>query len=200
VGIVVDGIAEYAALPLLLPRVAAHSGHTYKVIKADIQPLAPLPAIARTCRQPVIQLEARGIDLVVVLFDRETRTECPADIARVVGDEIGSYSRCRVVVVIKDRKFENWLVSDLSAMGRHPARFRVSQRHTRAVVPNRADAADAIALLRTIVRGTYAKVDDGKLILEAADPTRMGRHSRSFRKFLREAGHPAYRVQSKLPA
>ena len=200
VGVIVDGIAEYAALPLLLPRVTAQSGHTYRVIKADIQPLAPLPAIARACRQPVVQLESRGMDSIVVLFDRETRPECAAEIARAVGAEIGNHAKCHVAVVIKERSFENWLVSDLSAMRGHPVRFRVSRRHRRAVEPNRADEADAVALLRTIVQGAYAKVDDGKRILASADPTRMAQHSRSFRKFLREAGYPAFRTQSKAPA
>lgn len=200
IGIVVDGVAEYASLPLLLPRIGAVTGHTYlPILKADIQPYAPLPAIGRTCKQPVIQLLARGAEIVLVVFDRESRLECPPEIARRVESEIRRHVACNVAVVVKNRTFENWLAADLAALRTHPVRFQVARRHERRVEPNRADEADATVLLKSTINGDYEKVGDAKRILNAADAERMGMHSRSFRRFLRAAGHPRYLAQSKLP-
>jgi hypothetical protein len=200
IGVVVDGMSEYASLGVLLSKVAPTAGQTYlRVVKADIQPLAPFPVIARACKMPVAQLSARGAELVLVIFDREGRVECPSEIADGVSRALALQVDCRTSVIVKDRCYENWLVSDLEALAAHPRRFRVLPRHKRAVEPNRADAADGLAVIRQMAVRGYEKVDDSRTIAESADPARMARHSRSFRKFLREARHPAYSTQSKLP-
>ena len=200
IGIVVDGVAEYESLGKLFPSLSAASGHTYlKVVRADIQPKAPLPAIARSCKDAVVQLEARGAGLVLIVFDREDRPECPGEISEGVARPLGALVRCQVSVVVKDRKYENWLVADLGALAAHRARYLVAPRHRRLVEPNKADRVDAIPMIKSIVKGDYDKVDDSMAIMERAAPDVMSRHSRSFRKFLREACHPLYSSQSLLP-
>jgi hypothetical protein len=200
IGVVVDGMSEYWSLGVLLNKVAPATGQTYlRVVKADIQPLAPFPVIARACKMPVAQLSARGADLVLVVFDREGRVECPSEIADGVSRALALQVDCQTSVIVKDRQYENWLVADLEALAAHPRRFRVSPRHTRAIEPNRADAVDGSAIVRNMAVRDYEKVDDSRMIVESADPAKMARHSRSFRKFLREARHPAYSSQSRLP-
>jgi hypothetical protein len=201
IGIVVDGVSEYASLAPVLSKVADRTGHVYlRVVKADIQPTAPFPVIARACRPSISQLAARGAELVLVVLDREDRPECPTEIANGVRHALEPEVDCRISIIVKDRQYENWLVADLHALRSHPARFHVTNAHRRAVEPNRADAADAAALLRAIVqRGSYEKVDDSRAIMATAEPERIAQHSRSFRKFLREAGHPRYQTQSKVP-
>jgi hypothetical protein len=200
IGVVVDGMSEYASLGVLLSKVAPTTGQTYlRVVKADIQPLAPFPVIARACKMPVAQLSARGAELVLVVFDREGRVECPSEIADGVSRALALQVNCRTSVIVKDRRYENWLVSDLAALAVHPRRFRLLPRHKRVIEPNQADAVDGLAVIRQMAVHGYEKVDDSRAIVESADPARMARHSRSFRKFLREAHHPAYSTQSKLP-
>lgn len=200
IGIVVDGVSEYASLGAMLPRIAARNGHTFlHVAKADIQPKAPFPVIARACKEAILQLQSRGADLILVVFDREDRLECPGDIAAGVLNALTPWVDCRVSVVVKDTKYENWLIADLDALAAQPVRFKVAKRHRRAIQPNRADAVDAHAQLRSIVQGDYDKVEDSRLIMARAEPVRLGQHSRSFRRFLREAQDPKYRHQSRLP-
>ena len=200
IGVVVDGVAEYESLGQLFPRLSAASGHSYlRVVKADIQPKAPLPTIARACKDAVVQLEARGANLVLILFDREDRPECPGEISEGVARRLATLVHCRVSVVVKDRAYENWLVADLGAFSGHRTRYVVAPRHHRQLEPNKADQADALQIIKTIVQGDYDKVDDSKAIMEHAAPEAISRHSRSFRKFLREARHPWYAAQSLLP-
>jgi hypothetical protein len=200
IGVVVDGLAEYASLGLLWPKLTPVTGHTYlRVLKADIQPLAPFPVIARACRDALRQLAGRGVDRILVVFDREDRGECPPAIATAVQRALREHSACPVTVVVKDRQYENWLVADLEACARHPVRYRVAPRHRRATEPDRADIINATAVLKSIVNGDYDKIEDAKNLLVEMDPLRAAANSRSFRKLLRELDHPAYRTQSRAP-
>jgi Domain of unknown function (DUF4276) len=200
IGVVVDGDAEYGSLGQLFPKLSAASGHVYlKVVRADIQPKAPYPTMARAAKDAVVQLAARGAELVIVLVDREDRTECPGQISDEVQRHLSRHVGCGLVVVLKNIAYENWLVADLGAFAAHQARYVVTDGHRRRVQPNKADQVNAVALLKSIIQGDYDKVDDSKDILEGADPDVMSQHFRSFRKFLREAQHPRYCMQSRLP-
>jgi hypothetical protein len=200
VGLIVDGISEYASLGLMLPRITAQGGDSFlRVARADIQPKAPYPVIARSCREAVTQLSSRGADHIVVLFDKEDRPECPADIAKGVNVALTHLVECRLTVVVKDTCYENWLVADLEALRAHPRRYSVKPRHRRAVQPNHADDVDALSVIRSIVQGDYDKVEDSKAIMAHVQPERLGAHSRSFRKLLRVAQHPKYLTQSRAP-
>jgi hypothetical protein len=199
IGIIVDGDSEYGALPALLRRVATESGHTYpKVTKAHVHPMAPLPVIARECKSVLGVFEGRGFDRILVILDREDRGECPGALARDLCALMSGPTHCTVGVVIKDRCFENWLVADQGAMASQPGRFAVTQATRRRVEPNKADSVDATLLIRTLVKGRYEKVTDSKRILIRAEPGAMARHSRSFRRFMRELGHPSYSGQSAV--
>ena len=67
-----DGDSEFAALTLLMERLKPSTGATYlRIVKADIQPLAPIPVMARGCQNAITQLQARGAEAVIVLVDRE---------------------------------------------------------------------------------------------------------------------------------
>ncbi len=200
IGIVVDGVSEYESLPHILRRLADESGHVYpKVIKADIQPLAPFPVIARACCSAIGVFEGRGFDRIIILLDRKTRPDCPGEIARVLCSLLAGKASFPITVVVKDRCFENWLVADLDALAGQPRRFHLTSGRRRSVDPNKADSVDAAALMRAVVVGRYDKVEDSKRVLSRAMPDRMARNSRSFRKFMRELEHPTYRHQSAVP-
>ena len=198
VGIVVDGEAEFAAIGLLYGELKRDTRHTFlNPLKADIQPLAPIGAIAERCTRPCRQLIMRGAGLVIVLIDRETRVECPGDLAAAIQSRV---PMPEAAVVIKNKMFENWLIADVDALAAQHARFDVSRATRRAVQPGKADNVDALMLLkRSVRRGGYDKVADAKRILAKADPLRLASHSRSFRKFLRATEHGSYIDQSQRP-
>jgi hypothetical protein len=176
------------------------SGHVFMgPVKADIQPYAPEPAIARSCRNGIKQLSLRGANLVVILLDREQRSECPSRLASAIRAAASSETTVGVEVVIKNRTYENWLIADLSALRGQPARYAVSNTTRASVEPNKADSADALMLLKRCCTGSYDKVADSKKILARADIVRIGKHSRSFRRFLGLTRHPRYSTQTRQP-
>lgn len=202
VGLIVEGDAEFHALPLVLPSLRDATGHAIRrPIKATIHPTASPAAIARVCQPYIALLRSKGDDLIILMLDMETDPSCPGDRAAQVERAILSRSGIAVKAVLKNRMFENWLVSDLDAFAGQRARFRLSAAMRRAVEPNHADQIDALEWLKRACLGaSYAKVEDAKRILGRADPLRMATNSRSFRRLLRVADHPAYARQSKRPA
>jgi hypothetical protein len=199
IGIVVDGVAEFASLSLIYGQLCDLADVVMlRPVKADIQPLAPPGLIARKCESRIKQLFGRGADRVLVLFDRETRGECPGQLASIVEHELAINGR-DVRVIVKNKTYENWLVADIAAVA--SGRFTVSRGARRAVEPNKADNVDALALLKKAAPkgAAYEKVADSKRILGKAAVLEMASHSRSFRRFLRAVECPAYCDQSRDP-
>jgi hypothetical protein len=170
-------------------------------LKADIQPLAPIPTMARQCEKAIRQLALRGADEVMLLVDRENRSECASLFARALGDELRRRAcGAAVTVVVKNRTFENWLLADLDALTVQRRRFRVSRTTRSMIEPDKADNVDALLLIGRCVQGDYDKVADAKRIMSHADALRIAQHSRSFRRFLRCARARPYLSQSARPA
>ncbi len=201
IGVIVDGQSEFVALREIFPLLAQDAGNVIiGPVKADIQPKAPTGVIARACIGSVSVLRSRNVDSVIVLFDREDRPECPGQLAEMVRENLERQVGLSVHVVIKDRSFENWLISDPDAIRALPARFKMSNTAVSAIVPNKADNLVAIEVLQaSTLSQSYQKVKDSVRILQKAEPLKMGSNSRSFRRFLRCIGHPAYQTQSRLP-
>jgi hypothetical protein len=136
----------------------------------------------------------------IVVLDLESDAACAGTVAAAIAHALHNVSPIPVHVVLKDRMLENWLVADIDAVARLTARFRIRGADRAAVAPNRADRIDALALLRrTAQKKAYDKRRDGQKILASSDPATMASNSRSFRRFLRVLGHPAYRDQSANP-
>jgi hypothetical protein len=200
IGVVVDGDSEYASLGPMLQKLAASTGHTYlRVIKADLQPFAPPGALARECLPRLNLLRAKGADRSVVLIDRETRPDCPGRISAEITSALHRLGATDVVVVIKDATYENWLLADIDALRCQPRRFRVTPALQRQIEPDRADGIGGVVLMRRIAIRQYDKVADSQRIMRNADPARIGYNSRSFRKFLQQAGCVAYSAQTRRP-
>jgi hypothetical protein len=201
IGIIVDGESEFRSLKQLIPALNGVTGNTLiGPVLAKIPPLAPLPLIARVCGSRISVLEQRCVERVIVLFDRETRAECPGALATALGNKLSAGQPYEVNVVLKVSMLENWLLSDLGALRQQNRRFRVSSSLRSAVEPDKADHCKALDLLkRACIGSAYDKVMDSQRILQRADVERMSKHSRSFRRFLRVVDHPSYLTQSRLP-
>jgi len=199
-GILVDGEAEFRSLPLIVPKLS--SPHTIVgVFRADIQPKSSTGQIVHAInkRRPILEL--RRADAFLILVDREDRPECAgtwaSEILRGVNSANGTPA-CSGVVV-KNRTFENWLLGDVDAIASMPKRFCLSDNEAKRIESGLADNMDAQAMIkRAAVRDAYEKVADSMRILDRADPLRIGRASRSFRKLLREVENPHYLNQSKV--
>ena len=201
IGVIVDGRAEYGSLDRIYPQLQARSGNVFlSPVQADIQPFAPTPVIAKACKAAIALLQAKGSDRIIVLVDRESRQECGSEIASSIAGEITRQFQAPVEVVVKNRRFENWLLADPDALAAQRRRYRVSNAVRRRIEPNRVDQVnDGIPVMKLCCRGDYEKVSDSRYILEQADADSMGGNSRSFRRFLRVAGHQRYRRQSRRP-
>jgi hypothetical protein len=200
IGFIVDGEAEYRSLPNIYARLAV-SATLLTPLKSDIQPLAPVAQIAASVKVPLRIMRRRGADRVIILIDRETRNECPGEFAAALRTLLSRYCDASTVdIVTKDRRFENWLIADPDALEHLRGRFKLDAGQRSQIEPNKADAVDALTLLKRIVRRhDYSKVKDARRILAVAEPLRMARNSRSFRRLLRLIDHNSYRQQSRRP-
>jgi hypothetical protein len=150
--------------------------------------------IARACDKKIRLAARQGVDLVVILLDREVAAHCSGEHAKDIEHMVASANPGlpRVRVVLKDSTFENWLIADLEALRGQPGRYTVSESMRKKIEPGKADGCDGYELLRAASKGAFHKVHDAVAICERLDPVRAAAHSRSFRHFLHVIGDPAY--------
>lgn len=202
VGIVVEGRSEFKALPELRQQLIGETmASAVQVLFAPYDPKAEPGQVARECESRIKQFAGRGFDRAIVLVDREDRHESCSEIAKKIESAITARALgIPTKVVIKNRTFENWLISDTAVLTKMKARFKIGKTMLHQIEPDKADRADALALLKKAARGSaYGKVDDSRRILKRADIHRMGQNSRSFRCLLGRLGHPHYQNGSCQP-
>lgn len=200
VGLVVEGVAEFLALPRL---------HTRSLITA-CPPLKPINlggvgsdrsavGIAKLVAPKVVQHKVAGRGRVVVCLDREQRSECAAwlagQIRRALAVELvqKGHTADGVHVVVADRSFEAWLLAGWPSL------------HARGVLKSRpkwtcfegelgAEGKKGAVELGRLLDRPYGKTSDGPRLLENLDISAARRHgpglpgSKSFDKFLRSVG------------
>ncbi|MEV6368739.1 DUF4276 family protein [Micromonospora musae] len=202
--VITEGVSEYRGLPKLSSQIQASCRHTLKVLKTNVPSDVPISKIVRRSISNVLLAFAENADLVVLLLDREEQDSCCGKVAESIRQElarsVGDQYSDKIYVVLKDRKFENWLVADLDALKAQPARFKVTPSVVKKVAPNKADTIDAEKLIKSIViGGNYEKVADSGRICERLNLEQAAVNSRSFRHFLHVIGHPAYSDGCRAP-
>src|SRR4051794_40674566 len=119
IGFIVDGEAEFRSLPLLYPKVDTPH-QLMNPLRADIQPYASVEQIASAVKKRLPILINRGAEIVIVLIDREHREVCSGQWAQEIAAIINAkFTTVKVGIcstVVKNCCFENWLVSDISAL------------------------------------------------------------------------------------
>ncbi len=200
VGLVVEGDAEYHALPLLhreglVDGVPPLKTRNCRGIGGDVLPAG----IARRLLPHVRYLLAARCAKVVACIDRERRAACPPTLAGEVRRELGGLLRragvpdAPVAIVVADRAFESWLLADARGLFRRrhlrkPPDFtcfegRPGRRHRLG----KAELGDLLG-------GSYSEVRDGPSLFRAIDFNVARNHgpglpgSRSLDKLLRELG------------
>lgn len=199
--ILTEGVSEFKSLPLLYPQLQLPSrARIVKTLKINAQPDAPYPQVIASC-QPILAIAKRISDKVVVLLDREQQQECPGEIAHHLESEFLRIAGTEVQVALKDRMYENWLISDIDALKSYPRRFAVDSAAEKRISPNKADNLNGLAEIKRMVsNGQYSKTEDSDRICKAAKVDRIAQNSRSFRHFLHVLGHETYRDGCQHPA
>jgi hypothetical protein len=160
--------------------------------------------LAASKRFPI--LLDRGAEFIVVLFDKETRQDCTVELVRAVEREARIRlqelsSTVKLQVVLKVTMFENWLIADPEALRELKGLFENVDRIEKRVVTGRADAVDALNLLKACSRQRiYDKPEGSIAICKRLNTTRAAENSRSFRKFLKALGVPQKESQPRRPS
>ena len=202
IGVVVDGDAESQALKLILRKIEIGKRQFLDPAYARMQPNSPPGQIALRAIDRLKVLKSRGAKRFIVLIDCEAPERCPPGFARSIEQALDGKGWPDVDVVVKRLTFENWLIADVDALKEMTARWKVTRAFQRKVSPDKADNVnDPKGELNKIARKgrEYEKRKDGLAIAEHQQPLRVAANSRSFRRFLRVAGHPAYKSQSRKP-
>jgi hypothetical protein len=201
VGLIVDGDSEFRCLPEILSRLEG-CNELVKTLRAKVDPLAADAVIARSVRNELAILASKRVDIAVLLLDYEEGADCPG--ARAQRIENAIRANCgglvgQLFVVIKNTKFENWLVADVTAFAKLRARFTITDGVKREIQRG-ADSVDGLQILKRAANGeAYGKVRDSLRIAHTQQPLRIAHASRSFRRLLRVIGCPQYAAQSKRP-
>jgi len=201
IGVISDGQAESLALGEIIKKISSRYSIMGRVLYSNIQPKSTPDQIAKSASSNIDILSSKGVDKVVVILDHEDRNDCPIDFANRIKKSLSQTASVEIDVVIKIRTFENWLISDPDGISQMKSRFGNERQLRKKVEPNKADSiTKAEEELNSIIKKkNYHKRQDSKQILKSCDPYRMAKNSRSFRKFLRSLGDPAYSTQSKAP-
>lgn len=202
-GLIVDGEAEYRALPLLIPRISTNATFVGPPLRVGVHGACPVGQIVGAVDSRLRILRAKRVERAIVLLDRESAAECAGGLATSIGRALASVAAREelvVEVVVKDRMLENWLVADARGLRRMRARFNIASGLARRITNDGADRVEALEILRSAaLRDSYDKVADAVRIARQADVGLMGGASRSFRRFLRVAGCGEYSSQSARP-
>lgn len=189
IGIVVEGLGEIEAIHNLLNKVQKTTPLICKPLRADLQPKANALVIARSARTAINQLTRRGATKIVILIDGEDHP-CVVSFANSLRQGFrNQYPQQNLSIVVKNRTIENWLIADVSAIEKLPARFTVKAELRNAIQHQADEIANAERLLnRCALKYGYHKGDDPRRIAAHIDIAAAAAKSRSFRKFLREVG------------
>jgi hypothetical protein len=202
IAILTEGLSEFKSLPLLYPQLHQRMPARSKIVqtlKVSAQPDATFPQIVASCR-PSLVIASRLSDMIIVLLDREQQQSCPGELSSLLEKEFTKATSTPVRVALKDRMFENWLISDIEALRSQPKRFAVDSAAERRISPDKADSVNGLVVIKRMVKnGQYSKTEDSERICRTARVERIAQNSRSFRHFLHVLGHDSYKDGCKLP-
>lgn len=200
VGLVVEGDAEFVALPLLYTKRLVPGCPPLKVtnlggLGGDMSP----QGIAKRVAPKVVEHQAAGRERVIFCLDREKRQQTApcfaAQVTQALTRELKERGRTAsdVHVIVVDRAFEAWLLAD--AQGLHArGKFKAAPTlHCFEGQLGERGHLGTIELGRLLGR-FYDKRKDGAVLFAALDFSAArtmppkGRGSRSLDKFLRTLG------------
>jgi hypothetical protein len=196
IGIIVEGQEESQSLAYVVEKITIKGVTIRKPLYASIEPKATPLQIAKSVES---RLKILGqVNRILLLIDLENLDACPGERAQTLEQAVAKMGYHNVQVVIKNRKFENWLIADCEAL-KQLNLFKPTQSFIKQVTGKADTVADAVGLLSSIKtdKKSFHKTNDGTAIAKKAVPETIALHSRSFRRFLRLLNHEDYKNQSK---
>jgi len=200
-GILVDGDAESQAIKLLVRKIPLPKKSTIgMILYADMQPKSTPSQIARKAYSK-LSVFPPDHERIIVLIDLENRKECPSNFAELITNAFKKITSTSINTVIKNKKFENWLISDPECFACFKSRYSITDKFRSMIANNKADMIpDAAELINSIcIKNSYHKRSDPQKLIDKINIETMALNSRSFRRFLRVIGYTRYKLQSKLP-
>jgi Domain of unknown function (DUF4276) len=197
IGLIVDGHAELEGLPYVLSRLGIRH-QILKPLRCDLQPTSSPTRMASEASRHFTYFLRRKVDRIVLLIDKEARAECTGELAQEIEREARAKlahlsASIDLFVVLKVTKLENWLVADPEALTALPGLIKKPERIAKQVAGGRADAVDALTLLKNgWAKKGFKKPACAVAIFRKLDPVRAAANSRSFRKLLKTLGHPDF--------
>ena len=196
VGIIVEGQEESQSLAHITAKITIEGVIIRKPLYAPIEPKATPGQIAKALES---RLKILGvIDRVLILIDLENLDACPGERAQVLEQAVRKMGYDNIHVIIKQHKFENWLLADCDAL-QQLTNFTLTKTFVRQVTGKADSIPDAVRLLSSVKndKRSFHKTQDGTAVARKANPETIALHSRSFRRFLHLLTHPLYRNQSR---
>lgn len=192
IGIIVDGREEQNTFGIITSKIAIENIQILTPVYAPLAPKATPLQIAKALESRIKILCTKDVDKIVVTIDLEDLQECPGERALAIQKAIEKLGYIHVEVVIKNRKFENWLIGDIENLSgiKH---FSVSKAF--AMQLKNCDAIpDAVKELSKIKanRLHYSKTKDGAALAKNINPIKIAQNSRSFKKFMKVICHPDF--------
>lgn len=200
VGLIVEGDAEFAALPLLqrkalLPGCPPLRPINLGGVGSTIEPIG----IARMVKPKVVQHQTAGRSPIVVCIDREQRdmsairlgTEVHRALCTLLRKEKRAYHD--VFVVIADRTFEAWILADARGLHQKRAFVRAPSFETFEGSMGKEQKKGLVELTELLGR-PYGKRTDGPRLFEKLRFVEARKHgagehgSRSLDSFLTTLG------------
>lgn len=201
IGIIDEGQSEHIALAKITDKIKIDDIQILRPIYTCIEPKCSPKQIVKAAEEKIKILRTKKVDKIILLLDLETSQTCPGLRASTIKEAARTMGHLSLEVVIKNRKFENWLVADPEAIQKLNY-FEIPKSFVNKVINNKADTVeDAVDLLKKCKKNKYDfdKTKDAIAISSKCNPYKIAQNSRSFRKFLRELNHPKFKSQSRKP-
>jgi hypothetical protein len=197
IGLIVEGDAEYEALPLLhrrglLPGCPPIKPTNLHGVGSDREPIG----VAKLIIPKVIQHQIAGRNRVIVCIDREQRQRCApgfaSDVAAALATELKKLGRTAtgVQVVIADRAFEAWLLADSIGLYKRGV-FKVAPTFNNFEGKLGIEQKKGVLELERLLGRPYSKTVDGPALFAKLNLTDARNHrggmngSKSLDKLLR---------------
>ena len=199
-GLIVEGDAEFAALPLLHRKSLVTGCPPLRAINlggvgSHVEPIG----IAKMIKPKVVQHQIAGRSPVIICIDREQRgksaTRLAAEVQSAVCQLLADDGRPSngVFVVIADRAFEAWLLADARGLHEKGHFVHAPSFHSFEGAMGKQQKKGVVELTELLGR-PYGKTTDGprlfeKLRFSKARKSEPGEHgSASLDRFLRALG------------
>lgn len=201
IGIITEGKTERQGIENLTRQLDYDGVSIVKPLYAPMQPKAREGQIVKSAESRINILKSKGCQRIIVIIDFEDQNICVVERAQELEKVFVEKGHSFVKVVVKNRQFENWIISDYEGIGKCKD-FSVTKSFINHVEPNKADnVSNPVELLNKIknCKKKFDKNRDVDIITKKSTPERIASNSRSFRRFLRLLKHPIYKKQSKIP-